>query len=270
MPQVAFENVCLKRARPAWWRFRREFAPIPEECLSGGEEFLLDGVSFTLEKHRSLALVGDRDSGKQVAALALLKMLPVDGGRILHNGTDIAPMSRRSFHRMRRSIQAVFPDRFGQLRRDATLDQGLREMLRCWQPGLDGDEVHGRIERVMVEAGLAEPVRHLYPEEMDPVERQAAALARAMLCDPELLVCIDPAAGLGAVERAEVLNRISDLRETRGLTLLLTTDDLAEGHHMGEEIAVMHRGRIVEKGAAAELVGSPEHEYTRLLASCSL
>jgi len=91
-----------------------------------------------------------------------------------------------------------------------------------------------------------------------------------MLPEPEFLLCHNPSQGLDAVEQAEVLNRLSDLREKRGLTVLLSTDDLAVAHHMSENLGVLHRGRLLETGATDQVVNRPAHDYTKRLVSCSL
>jgi len=232
------------------------------------EQKHLDGVSFELEKGRCLGLVGEESSGKFPLTLALLKLIPISGGQVVFDGVGIHSMSHRKFRPLRQRIQAVFPDGFGQLTDGFTLDHAFREVLRLYCRGLSKDEIHARIENVMVATGLAEAVRYLYPVELDMVERQVAALARVLLINPDFLICHDITHGMDAVEQAEVLNRLSDLREARGLTVMMVTDHLATAYQMSDEIAILHRGKILELGEAKRVVNRPEHDYTRRMVAC--
>ena len=120
----------------------------------------------------------------------------------------------------------------------------------------------------MVSCGLPEAVRDLYPVELDAVERQQVALARALLTGPELIICHGLTAGLDAVQQAELINLMRLVREDFKLTLLVVTDDLAVAQHLGDDIGLIHQGRLIEAGSVEAVVNRPEHDYTRRLVSC--
>ena len=259
MPLLTVENLTVIQhaARRRWFHYGLE------------ERKHLDEISFAVEKGRCLGLVGEQASGKLPLTMALLRLIPIAEGEIIFDEIEIASLSLRKFRAMRKRIQAVFSDSFGQLTPGFSLDQAFREVLRVWHRGLSKDEIHTRIEEVMVATGLAEAARYLYPVELDKVERQLAALARVLLINPEFLICHDFTHGMDAVEQAEVLNRISELRDERKFTMMIVTDDLAVAHHMSDDIAILHRGKILESGKTEQVVSRPEHDYTRRMVTCS-
>lgn len=260
MPLLSVEDLVLKRQRlrRRWFRYDKE------------DEILVDHVSFDVENHGSLALVGEEKSGKFALTMALLKLYEVASGRIQFAEVEVTSVGDRQFRRLRKWIQPVFGDRYGQLTPDLTVDEAFREVLKLWYSSTGKDDWHQKIETVMVACGLPEAVRVLYPAELDEVERLQVAIARALLSRPRLLICHGLTRGLDAVQKAEILNLIRRLSEDHGLALLVMTDDLAVGHHLGDRIGVLHRGRMLECGDAETIVNRPEHEYTQRLVSCSV
>jgi len=232
-------------------------------------EVLIDDLSLTLQAGGSLGLVGG-ESGMLALTLGILKLAGISSGRIIFGGIDLTTLSDRRFRPVRRRLQAVFPDHFGQLTADMTISEAFREVLGIWHRRESRDQWHQRVESVMIACGLPEAVRDLYPVELDAVERQQASLARALLTGPELIICHGLTAGLDAVQQAELINLVRRLREDFRLTLLTVTDDLAVAQHLGDDIGVFHQGRLIESGSAETVVNRPEHDYTRRLVSCSI
>lgn len=233
-------------------------------------ETVVDDLTFSLNSGSSLGLVGSENSGTLALTLALLKLHAVHSGTVRFGGIDLTALSDARFRPVRRRIQAVFPESFGQLAPDLTINQAFREVLGVWHRGTGRADWHHRIEAVMIACGLPEAVRDLYPVELDAVERQQAALARALLPGPELLICHGYTDGLDAVQQAELINLIRQVREDFAISLLVVTDDLAVAHHLGDDIGVIHQGRLLEYGSAEAVVNRPEHDYTRRLVSCSV
>tara|TARA_R110000850_G_scaffold64695_6_gene145059 strand:+ start:2571 stop:3353 length:783 start_codon:yes stop_codon:yes gene_type:complete len=260
MSFLSVENLTLLRQqrRRHWFQFDLE------------ENVLIDDVSFQLEKTRCLGLVGEEQSGKFALTLALLKLHEVEAGTITFAEVDTTSLGDRHFRRLRKRIQAVFSDGFGQLTPSLTVDQIFSEVLQLWYGQEGREQWQHRIESVMVACGLPEAIRVLYPAELDAVERQQVALARALLPRPWMLISHGFTQGLDAVEEAELLNLLMKVREDFGLTMLVTTDDLAVAHHLSDDIGVLHRGKLLEFGAAEAVVSHPAHDYTRRLVSCSL
>ncbi|MDF1863071.1 MAG: ATP-binding cassette domain-containing protein [Verrucomicrobiales bacterium] len=260
MPLLSVENLTLleQKRRRNWFRYD----------LS--ERVLLDDITFHLEKGKSLALVGEEKSGKHALVMALLKLYEVSAGKITFAEVETTAIGDRHFRRLRKRLQAVFSDDFGQLTPELTVDQMFREVLQLWYRKEDREQWYQRVEKVMIACRLPEAVRALYPAELDAVERQEVALARALLCAPDLLICHGFTKGLDVVQEAELLNLVRHVREEFGLTLLVVTDDLAVAHQLSEDIGVLHSGRLIEFGTAEEVVNRPGHDYTKRLVSCSI
>ena len=256
--EVEHLTLMRQRMRRRWWQHGVE------------SEVQVEDLTFTLDRRSSLALVGGEAGGMLSLTLAILKLQPVASGKVVFGGVDLTALSERRVRPIRRRMQAVFPDHFGQLTPDLTISQSFREVLMVWFRHASKDEWHQRIEAVMIACALPEAVRDLYPVELDAVERQQAALARALLTGPELLICHGFTDGLDAVEQAELINLVRQLREDFQLTLLVLTDDLAVAHHLGDAIGILHHGRLLELGNAETVVNRPEHDYTRRLVSCSV
>lgn len=260
MELLALEDLTLKRPR-----LRRRWFQHGVE-----NEVLIEDLTLTLESGDGLALVGGERSGLLSLSMALLKLEEIASGRIVFGGMDLAHIPDRSFRYVRRRLQAVFPDSFGALTPTMTVGEAFREGLAVWHRRESREQWHHRIESVMIAVGLPETVRDLYPVELDAVERQQAALARALLTEPELLVCHGFTEGLDAVQQAELHLLLRRIREDFRLTLLVMTDDLAVARHLSDAIGVLHRGRLVETGRTDEVLHRPQHDYTRRLVSCSL
>lgn len=253
--------------------------PISERERGGGSRSLQDGfpatgvvegVSFSVEPGTTLGLVGEEGSGKAALAEALLFLRPIEGGRMIFTDVEVTALNSRQIRRIRKQIQGVFSDDFGQLTAEFTVDQMFREVLEFWYPRESAEDWTHRIEKVMVACGLPEAVRVLYPLELDAVERQEVALARALLLEPRLLVLNGFTRRLDAVQEAELLGRIREVKEVFSLSLIVLTDDLAVARQLSDDIGVLHRGRLVELSPARELVEQPVHDYTKRLVSFSL
>lgn len=259
MEILEVEQLCVTN------RFRRGVVP---ETDTGGEGRLVD-LSFTLERGASLALVGGDRRALMALALALVKRLRPDAGEIHFSGVAYSTLDEARFRPLRRRLQAVFPDACGQLAPDLTVEGAFREVLAVWHPRISREERHHLVETLMVACGLPEALRGLFPAELDAVERQLVSLARALLPGPDLLVACGLTEGFDVVQRAELLNRLRHLREGFGFSLLLLTDDLAAGRFLGDTLAVLHLGRIVETGPAGRVIERPGHEHTRRLVACT-
>ncbi|MEM6279149.1 MAG: ATP-binding cassette domain-containing protein, partial [Verrucomicrobiota bacterium] len=244
MAFLEVENLSLlRRGRRRHW-FRYEVS----------EKKLVEDISFEIERRSSLSLVGEENCGKHAIAMAVLKLKEVASGTIRFAEVETTALGDRHFRKLRRKLQAVFSDQSGQLSPDLTVDQMFLEVLRLWFPKNSREEWQERLEEVMVLCDLPEVIRPLDPAELDAVERQRVAMARALLVKPQFLICESYTQGLDALQEAELLNLVRTVREELGLTLLVTTDDLAVAHQLGDAIGVLHRGRLLEIGSAESVV----------------
>lgn len=237
---------------------------------AGGQDALVESLSFSIEAGQGLALVGDSRDAMQAIALAVAGEWPVSIGTIRFDTGQGNTSGRGSARESRRGLQAIFPDSLGQLRNTATVRMMFTEVLDLWHRGKSREERESILEEVMSLCGLPEAIRDLYPPELNRGERQRVALARSLLPRPKLLVCCGPTDGLDAVQRAEFLQRLARVSEVFSLALLILTDDLAAAAILSDILGVIHCGQLVEMGTAAEVISNPVHTHTqRLVASCS-
>ncbi|TDB75325.1 ABC transporter ATP-binding protein [Micromonospora sp. KC723] len=238
--------------------------------LRGSTLRAVDDVSFTLEPGRTVALVGQSGSGKSTIAKLLLQLERPTAGRILVDGK---PAQRRGggLDRYRRTVQMVFQDPFASLNPYHTVEHHLERPIRLHHPKLSGDEVHRRVLHLLERVRLtpAENVAARRPHQLSGGQRQRVAIARALAPRPGVLIADEPVSMLDVSIRLGVLNLLATLQREEDLGVLYITHDLATARHFADEILVMYRGRIVERGDADEVILRPRHEYTKTLAAAA-
>jgi oligopeptide/dipeptide ABC transporter ATP-binding protein len=228
------------------------------------EEHLLravDGVDLDIRQGEALALVGESGSGKSTLALALAGLRPVSSGEIRLGGRRLP--ARRSRADTRR-IQMVFQDPYSSLNPRLTVGSVLRELLRVHHV-VPRDQVDARSAELLTLVGLSEEALSSHPGQFSGGQRQRVAIARALALRPDLLVADEPVSSLDVSVQATILNLLRDLRAELGLTLLLSSHNLAVVRHLCDRVAVMYLGRVVEVGPTEQLFASPRHPYTRAL-----
>ena len=255
MPLLEVENLVIEDRRPGWFRYR------------SGAPRLIDDVSFSIEKGQCFGMVGEEGSGKFPLTFSLLRLQAITGGTVRFEGADITRMKVKEFLSIRRQMQALFPLDFGQLPPHFTIERGILGVLAIHEPHMKSWDRGLRIENALEQAGAPISIRNLRPSDLSPLDRQRAALARALTIRPRLLICHDFTRGLDLVDQAALLNRLCDLRREMDLSLLFITHDLAVADHMSDLIAILSRGRIVETGSPEAIVNAPQHDYTRKLLS---
>jgi peptide/nickel transport system ATP-binding protein len=230
----------------------------------------VDSLGFTLARGGSLALVGESGSGKSTAALALARLLPREAevsGRALLDGVDLLTLPERDIRAVRgRRIAYVFQDPMASLNPYLTVGAQLREVLAL-HCGLRGRTAEARATELLAEVRLPEPAARLarYPHELSGGQRQRAMIAMALAGEPELLVADEPTTALDVTVQAQILALVRELRERRGLALLLVSHDLGVVAGECERVLVMQSGRAVEQADATTLFALPQAEYTRAL-----
>ena len=227
----------------------------------------VDHVSFTLDRGRTLGVVGESGCGKSTLGRTILRLVEPTSGQVLFDGRDIAGLSRPALRKCRRDIQMIFQDPFASLDPRKTVSQIISEPLLIHKLVRRGPECEKRVLELMDIVGLAHRWYNTYPHQLDGGRRQRIGIARALAVDPKLMICDEPVSALDVSIQAQILNLLKDLQEERNLTCIFITHDLSVVHHFSDEIAVMYLGHVVEKAPAEELFQRPLHPYTRALLS---
>lgn len=229
----------------------------------------VDGVSFSLGTGEILALVGESGCGKTSIVRAIARLEEVAKGRVLLRGQDIAHIRQRALRRLRREIQVVFQDPFESLDPRLTAYDTVEEPLLVHK--LAGSRA-ARREQVLAaleQVGLhpAETIARRYPHQLSGGERQRLVIAGAVVLGPRLVIADEPVSMLDVSVRAGILRLMLDLRDSRGVSILFVTHDLSLAWVIADRVAVVYLGRIVEIGAADEIIRAPLHPYTKALVS---
>lgn len=227
----------------------------------------VDDVSFTIEKGKTLGIVGESGCGKSTTGRAILRLLEPTDGQVLFDGQDITALSGNKMRQMRRDMQIIFQDPFSSLDPKKTVSQTIAEPIIENKILKDKHAVDARVRELMKTVGLAERLVNSYPHELDGGRRQRIGIARALAMEPKFIVCDEPVSALDVSIQAQILNLLQELKEQMGLTFIFITHDLSVVNHFADEIAVMYLGQLIEKAPTEELFDHPIHPYTRALLS---
>ena len=234
---------------------------------SGGTVRALDAISLTVKEGTTLAVVGESGSGKTTAARLILGLDTPSKGSISVLGQEITSFGPSQMRPLRRDIQVVQQDPFSQLNRRHTVKRIIEGPMLAFKVG-DKKSREQRVIELLEAVGLEREHLKRKPHELSGGQCQRVAIARALALDPKILILDEAVSALDVSVRAQVLNLLKKLQRDRGLTYLFITHDLGVAHYMADEIVVMFRGRIVERGTRSEVFDTPSHHYTAgLLAS---
>jgi peptide/nickel transport system ATP-binding protein len=226
----------------------------------------VDEVSFTIERGRTLALVGESGCGKSTVARLLVGLHRPTGGEVRFDGHDIVPaLAGRQALALRRRMQMIFQDPYASLNprwkvRDIVAEALTEHRLVAGQAELDD-----RVGQLLASVGLVAGDMRKYAHQFSGGQRQRVSIARALATQPEFLVCDEPTSALDVSVQAQVLNLMKDLQQRHGLTYLFISHNLAVVRHVSDEVGVMYLGRLVEVASKSRLFSAPRHPYTRML-----
>jgi len=250
----------------------RKLFPVKKSGLFEREEkfvHAVDDVTFTVGRGEVLAVVGESGCGKSTLALTLMGLEKPTSGVIQIDGQDLAALKGKEMQMVRRHVQMIFQDPYEALNPVMTIGDIVAEPLKVHGLAKAKQERQERVIRALEDAGLKPAVNFLHrlPHELSGGQRQRVVIAGALVLEPELLIADEPVSMLDVSIRAEILNLLLELRQRRGISIVMITHDLGTVGYVADRIAVMYLGRIVEIGPALELLKRPQHPYTKALLS---
>lgn len=227
----------------------------------------VDGVTFDLEKGKTLGIVGESGCGKTTIGRAILRLVEPTSGSVIFDGVDIPKLNTQEMRHMRRNMQLIFQDPFSSLNPRKTITQTIEEPIILANMIPDPDKRFMRVMELMDTVGLAERLVNTYPHELDGGRRQRIGIARALAMNPKFIICDEPVSALDVSIQAQILNLMKKIQREMGLTYIFITHNLSVVNHFSDDIAVMYLGRLIEKAPAETLFTNPAHPYTKALLS---
>jgi len=238
---------------------RRRFGAPPQWLTA------LDDVHLEIEAGRSLGVVGESGCGKSTLARAILALVEPHAGEIRWRGVAVNRSDPAGLRRMRRELQVVFQDPFGSLDPRMSIGQSVAEALDALEGLTESAAVRSRVAAVLEEVGLDPSLARRYPHELSGGQCQRAAIARATVVRPRLLICDEAVSALDVSVQAQIVNLLSALSTKHGMALLFISHNLAVVRHLCDEVLVLYLGHVVERGPRESVFSTPRHPYTRAL-----
>jgi oligopeptide transport system ATP-binding protein len=236
-------------------------------AVAGAKRWLqaVDDVSFRVERSETLGIVGESGSGKSTIARALLRLVPATAGAAQFRGTDLLALEGPMLRAMREHLQIIFQDPLASLDPRMSVGEILEEPLREFRPALNRATRRGQVLAMLDRVGLLSSHLNRYPHEFSGGQAQRIGIARALMLQPELLVCDEPISALDVSIKSQIANLLKDLQLAFGLSVLFIAHDLAAVRFSCDRVLVLYLGRVMEIAPRTALFGTPRHPYTRAL-----
>ena len=245
----------------------KKYFPIKDGMRVVGNVKAVDGVTFNLEKGKTMGLVGESGCGKTTTGRTILRLSgEKTDGQVLFDGKEIYDLDSKEMRKMRTRMQIIFQDPFSSLSPRMPVAEIIGEAVR--QHNLvPKKELNDYVERVMENCGLQAYHRDRYPHEFSGGQRQRICIARALALNPEFIVCDEPVSALDVSIQAQIINLLKELQEQFNLTYLFISHDLSVVEHISDTVGVMYLGSLVEYGKTEDIFAHPLHPYTEALFS---
>ncbi len=227
----------------------------------------VDGVSFTIQPGETVGLVGESGSGKSTIGKAILGLQKISGGSVGFQGEDITHTTSGKRRAIGSELRAVFQDPNSSLNPRKTIGASLAEPLRV--RGISAAAARTKAEDMLERVGLPREAVDRYPSQFSGGQRQRISVARALICEPKLVVCDEAVSALDLSTQAQVLNLLADLRDERGLSYLFIAHDISVVQFLAQRVVVLYRGQVMESGPAAAVTENPKHPFTQALVAAS-
>jgi peptide/nickel transport system ATP-binding protein len=227
----------------------------------------VDGVSLDVPRAHTLALVGESGCGKTTAGKGILQLIRPSDGSVRFRGTELTHLKGEALRRRRREFQIIFQDPYSSMNPRMMVQDIVEEGLLAQGMGAGRAGRRARVGELLGQVGLGGSIGRRYPHEFSGGQRQRICIARALAVEPSLIVCDEPTSALDVSVQAQILNLLKDLQGRFGISYLFITHNIAVVEYLAHEVAVMYLGRIVERGAAGEVLRAPRHPYTQALLS---
>ena len=226
----------------------------------------VDRINLSIYEGETIGVVGESGCGKSTLGRSILRLIDPTSGQVLYKGDDITKYNKEQMRQMRKKMQLIFQDPYASLNPRMTVLELIKAPLDAFGMGSNEERIQ-KVKEIMELVGMPENMMNRYPHEFSGGQRQRIVIARALVLDPEFVVCDEPVSALDVSVRAQVLNLIQDLQKTKKLTYLFISHDLSVVKYVSDRIAVMYLGRIVEIAEKDELYNNPQHPYTKALLS---
>lgn len=227
----------------------------------------VDGVSFDLKAGETLGIVGESGCGKSTLARGVMQMVPVESGNVVWLGDELVGLDTRHMRSHRKEMQMIFQDPLASLNPRMTIGQIVAEPLKTHFPGLGAGEMKTKVQDVLDTVGILPNLVNRYPHEFSGGQCQRIGIARALVVNPQLIICDEPVSALDVSIQAQVINLLMELQKETGVALIFIAHDLSVVKHISDRVMVLYLGNVMEIAPSDALYANPQHPYTEALIS---